>query len=86
VIAEAARVLRPGGRLITVTVGMPRSAPLALAFAPLAAIARRSGGIMAGLRVMDPQPELTAGGFRVRAACRTGRGYPSLIVLAEWRG
>ncbi len=49
VIAEAARVLRPGGRMVTVTVGVPRSAPLALAFAPVAAIARRSrwhhGGI-----------------------------------------
>jgi ubiquinone/menaquinone biosynthesis C-methylase UbiE len=86
VIADAARVLRPGGRMVTVTVGVPRSAPFALAFRPLAAIARRAGGIMAGLRVLDPRGELIEGGFCVRAARRTGRGYPSLVVVAERRG
>jgi ubiquinone/menaquinone biosynthesis C-methylase UbiE len=86
VIADAARVLRPGGRMVTVTVGVPRSAPLAWAFAPVAAIARRATGIMAGLRVLDPCGELTDGGFCVRAARRCGRGYPSLVVLAERRG
>ena len=80
---EAARVLRPGGRLITVTVGEPRSPALAVLFAPVAAIARRTGGIMAGLRVLDPQHELIDGGFCVRAARGTGRGYPSLVVVAE---
>jgi ubiquinone/menaquinone biosynthesis C-methylase UbiE len=86
VIADAARVLRPGGRLITVTVGMPLSPPLALAFAPLAAIARRASGAMAGLRVLDPRSDLIDGGFCVRAVRRTGRGYPSLIVAAVRRG
>jgi ubiquinone/menaquinone biosynthesis C-methylase UbiE len=86
VIAEAARVLRPGGRLITVTVCAPRSPALELAFAPAVAIARRSSGMMAGLRVLDPRPELMNGGFWVRAARHTGRGYPSLVVLAERRG
>ncbi len=83
VIAEAARVLRPGGRLITVTVCVPRSPALALVFAPVAAIARQSRGIMAGLRVLDPRRELIDGGFCIRAARRTGRGYPSLVVAAE---
>ncbi len=41
---------------------------------------------MAGLRVLDPRGELTDGGFCVRAARRTGRGYPSLVVVAERRG
>lgn len=86
VIADAARVLRPGGRVVTVTVGVPRSAPLALAFAPLAAIAQRAPGMMAGLRVLDPRSELTEGGFCVSAAHRTGRGYPSLVVVAVRRG
>lgn len=85
VIAEAARVLRPGGRLIAVTVCTPRSAALASLFAPVVAIARRSRGIMAGLRVLDPRHELIDGGFRVREARRTGRGYPSLVVAAERR-
>jgi ubiquinone/menaquinone biosynthesis C-methylase UbiE len=86
VIADAARILRPGGRMVTVTVAMPRSAPLALAFAPVQALARLAPGIMAGLRVLDPRSELIQGGFRVRAARRTGRGYPSLVVVAERRG
>jgi ubiquinone/menaquinone biosynthesis C-methylase UbiE len=86
VIAEAARVLRPRGRLITVTVSMPRSPALALTFAPLTAMARRSSGIMAGLRVLDPRGELIDGGFCVRAARHTSRGYPSLVVLAVRRG
>lgn len=86
VIAEAARVLRPGGRLIAITIDAPRSPALALVFAPVAAIARRSHGIMAGLRVLDPRPELTDGGFCVKAVRRTGRGYPSLVVVAERRG
>jgi hypothetical protein len=68
VIAEAARVLRPGGRLIRVTIGMPRSAPLAFAFAPLAAIARRASGTMAGLRVLDPRSDLAGGGSFTRRA------------------
>jgi hypothetical protein len=86
VIAEAARVLCPAGRLVTVTVGVPLSPALASAVAPVAAIARRSRGIMAGLRVLDPRDELVELGFCVRAACRTGRGYPSLVVVAERRG
>jgi hypothetical protein len=86
VIGEAARVLRPCGRLVTVTVDVPRSPALALAFAPAAAIARGSRGMMAGLRVLDPRRELSDGGFCVRAARRTGRGYPSLVVVAERRG
>jgi demethylmenaquinone methyltransferase/2-methoxy-6-polyprenyl-1,4-benzoquinol methylase len=85
VVAEAGRVLRPSGRLISVTVVIPRSTALALAFAPLEAIARRAPGIMAGLRVLDPRGELIDGGFCVRAARRTGRGYPSLVVAAERR-
>ena len=72
--------------MITVTIGVPRSPVLALSFAPLAAIARRASGIMAGLRVLDPRHELIEGGFSVRAARRTGRGYPSLVVAAERPG
>jgi ubiquinone/menaquinone biosynthesis C-methylase UbiE len=86
VIADAARVLSASGRLVTVTVGVPASPALALAFAPLAAIAQRAPGIMAGLRVLDPRGELVEGGFCVRAARRTGRGYPSLVIVAERRG
>jgi hypothetical protein len=65
-----------------VTIDAPRSPALALAFAPLAAIARRSRGIMAGLRVLDPRHELIDGGFCVLAARHTGLGYPSLVIAA----
>ncbi len=50
------------------------------------AIARRPPGIMAGLRVLHPRGELTERGFCVRTAVRTGRGYPSLVVVTERRG
>jgi ubiquinone/menaquinone biosynthesis C-methylase UbiE len=74
VIAELARVLRPGGRLVVVTVDSPRPRLRSL----LADAPRRSG-----LRPLDPRPELT--GFSVCAARYVRRGYPSLCVLAEAR-
>jgi len=77
-LAELARALRPGGRLVVVT--PRRSGALAHAGAALAArFPRRLGG----LRPLDPRPALTAAGFALVAARATGRGYPSLVVLAR---
>ena len=50
-VALEAAAIRPGRRV------------LAWAFVPVAAIARRVSGTMAGLRVLDPRPELIDGGF-----------------------
>lgn len=84
VLEEIARVLRPGGRLVTVTPGSPGALPGRLLLAPVAAVARRSSGPAAGLRTLDPRPELT-GPFVVRRARWVNRGYPSTCVLAHRR-
>jgi demethylmenaquinone methyltransferase/2-methoxy-6-polyprenyl-1,4-benzoquinol methylase len=86
VLAEAARVLRPAGRLVVVTVVMPRSGLLAPAFRGLARASPRHSGIMSGMRALDPRPDLIDARFVIRAARRTAHGYPSLAVLAERRG
>jgi ubiquinone/menaquinone biosynthesis C-methylase UbiE len=72
-IAEIVRVLRPGGRAVTVTVESRRAATrAALARAP-----RRSG-----LRRLDPTRELAAAGLRPTHARFVSAGWPSLCVLA----
>jgi len=82
VLAELARVLRPRGRLVTVTVAPPRRprAAAAVERAFDAGLARL--GPLAGLRPLDPRPDLAAAGFEPTVARRTGRGYPSLTVSA----
>lgn len=78
-LAELRRVVRPGGRLVTVTTWATRPAGGAL----LAGVARAAPDILGGLCPLDPRPELTATGWvLVRAAALHG-GYPSLIVLAR---
>lgn len=83
VLAEARRVLRPHGRLVVVTVAPPRSRALArildCAFRP----ARLRAGILAGLRPLDPWPDLEDGGFVAQGVRRTYRGYPSVIIAAQ---
>ncbi|MGH2910119.1 MAG: class I SAM-dependent methyltransferase, partial [Solirubrobacteraceae bacterium] len=86
VVREAGRVLGPGGRLVVVTVIESPAAACGPVFAALAAWARRSSGIVAGLRPLDPRPALGAAGFEVLGARRTTRGYPSLSVLARPKG
>lgn len=82
VLAEMRRVLRPGGRLGVVTVAPPSSPLAATLAAPLLGAARRSRGVLAGLRPLDPAPELERAGFEVRPPKRVSGGYPSLCVLA----
>ena len=72
VVGEVARVLRPGGRAVTVTVDTRRRRlRWLLARAPRAS----------GLHPLDPRDELV--GLAVREACYVEAGYPSLCVLAE---
>lgn len=82
VLREARRLLRRGGRLVLVTVAPPRSRTMRVLLAPLLALARRSSGALAGLRTLDPAPELERAGFSLRVARRTGCGYPAFVVLA----
>lgn len=83
VLGELARVLRPGGRLVVVTPTEPRGRVGRFLAAPLIALARRSSGLLAGLRPLDPTDELSEAGFAIRSVRRVAGGYPSLCVLAE---
>lgn len=82
-IAECARVLAPGGRLGTITIAPPRRSIATAITAPIRAAAQRSQGRLAGLRPLDPTPELEAAGFGVVARRRSFRGYPSLCLVAR---
>jgi ubiquinone/menaquinone biosynthesis C-methylase UbiE len=72
-IAEIARVLRPTGRVVTVTVETRRPA----ARAALTRLPRRLG-----LRPLDPSHELRAAGLEPQRASFVRDGWPSVCVLA----
>ncbi len=82
VMSEARRLLRRGGRVVVVTMAPPRLRAIRILVAPLLALARRSTGALAGLRMLDSVPSLERAGFAPRATRRTGRGYPAFVVLA----
>jgi ubiquinone/menaquinone biosynthesis C-methylase UbiE len=75
-IAELARVVVPGGRVVTVTVESRRPA----ARAALARLPKRSG-----LRPLDPSQDLRAAGLEPHRASFVRDGWPSLCVLAQRR-
>lgn len=83
-LAELGRVLRPGGRIVTVTPVLPRSQIARVGARPFAALADRLPNVLGGLRPLDPRAALQAAGFTLAAAEYVSRGYPSLCVLA-WR-
>jgi len=82
VLAELHRVLVPGGLLGVFTVAPAAGLLGRLLRLPLAAVPERVSGVLAGLRPLDPGPELEAAGFRLLRGKRIRRGYPSLCVLA----
>ena len=82
-LAELRRVLRPDGRLVTVTPAIPDhgiARTLALASD---ALARRNPERYGGLRALDPRSALHQAGFVLLRARWSLRGYPSLLVLAR---
>ena len=82
IISECRRVLRAGGRLVTVTPTLPRTRVARALYAPLAGAAGSSVGPAAGFRPLDPRSELERATFTIAAATYVRRGYPSLCVLA----
>lgn len=86
VVGEIARVVRPGGRAVTVTPAEPRGRAARVLAEPVIALARRSNGLLACLRPLDPSPGLVEAGLAVRSVRRVARGYPSIGVLAERAG
>ena len=75
-IAEIARVLRVGGRFVTVTVESRR---------PVARAALTRLPRLSGLRPLDPAGELRAAGLEPLRARFVRDGWPSLCVLAQRR-
>jgi len=82
VIAEARRVLGPGGRFVVLTPMWPRTRVARILYAPLAAAAGESGGPRSAFRPLDPSSELEAASFAVAATRYVGRGYASICVSA----
>jgi len=76
-LAELHRVARPGARLVVVTTWAAR--PLSRAL--LSGLARGAPAL-AGLRPLDPRPEMPRAGWILERTAMLHQGYPSLVVLA----
>ena len=82
---ELARVLRPGGRLVTVTPALPSSGILRPPAIALDTLARHIPSKFGGLRVFDPRSALAHASFKLASGRTTRRGYPSRCMLAHDR-
>jgi ubiquinone/menaquinone biosynthesis C-methylase UbiE len=81
-LGEMRRMLKPGGRVVTVTPLAPRSRLRALYRLIVAALGLISAHAL-GLRPMDPRPALARSGLPPVKGRYVHSGYPSLCVLAR---
>ena len=82
-LAELARVVRPDGRLVTVTPALPARGAARWLASLSDALAQRYPLRFGGLRALDPRSALVETGFRLVRARTNLNGYPSLCVLAR---
>jgi ubiquinone/menaquinone biosynthesis C-methylase UbiE len=82
VLAECARVLRPGGWLGTITIAPPQSPVTRVLTAPARWLAREYPSKLIGLKPFDPGPDLIQAGFGTPLRERSFRGYPALCLSA----
>jgi ubiquinone/menaquinone biosynthesis C-methylase UbiE len=82
VVDEVTRVLKPGGRMLTVTIAPPVSSPAKVLTAPIRWFADRYPSRLIGLRPLDPAADLERGGLSEVGRRRDFRGYPALCLLA----
>ena len=73
VLETTSRLLRPRGRIVTITVDTPGAIPRGL----LSLLPRWTG-----LHPLDPRPELECEGLHPVHAQYASTGWPSLVVLA----
>ncbi|MCA1701772.1 MAG: class I SAM-dependent methyltransferase [Actinobacteria bacterium] len=84
VLIESRRVLRTGGRLITITPSYGCGRAASILSRSIERLAEMSSSMMVGLRSLDPRDELLAAGFEVIQTKAVRLGYPSLCVAASW--
>ncbi|MDQ2894275.1 MAG: class I SAM-dependent methyltransferase [Actinomycetota bacterium] len=82
-LGEIARVLRPGGRAILVTLEVPGGLLGRALLAPLQATLCRVLGQRSGWCALDPRADLAGTGLRLRSGRLCTRGYTSLCLLLE---